>query len=248
LCYPFGIAPFAILAFLLVPLRALACDCPYWGAPCKAFAATPVIFCGRVTKISQVAIKLGSGEVYQQRIVTFEVEPGYRGLESHAVTQGVSGFSGGDCGYDFLVGVEYLVYAAPHPATGKLYTGICERTRLLSAAADDLEYFSKKDDPDHGAGIEGWIDELSRDRNNNTDVVGPLKHVQLSINGAKHRWTITTGEDGRFRLWGLPPGRYHVTPNFSPKFVPMSRTVDLKSGSCEELRFLATPPRHKISR
>jgi len=246
--YPFAIAPFAILASLLVPLRVSACDCPYGGAPCKAFATTPVIFSGRVTKISQIAIKLDSGDVYQERIVTFDVRHRYRGPENDAVTQVVTGFGGGDCGYDFRTGRDYLVYAFPDPPTGKLYTGICQRTRPLSEAADDLEYFSKKDDPDHGAGIECWIEELSRDKNNITNMLGPLKQMTLTIRGTKKRWTVSTGEDGRFRLWGLAPGRYRVTPNFSPKFVSMSRTVDLKSGSCEELGFLATPPRHKSSR
>jgi hypothetical protein len=31
----------ALLAWPLLPLCGMACDCPYYGAPCKAFANMP---------------------------------------------------------------------------------------------------------------------------------------------------------------------------------------------------------------
>jgi len=236
----------SVFLSLCAPSGILACDCAYPGAPCKAFTRTPYIFSGKVTKISSISIKMSSGDEYQDRLITFAVERSYRGLEGKKVAEVVTGSGGGDCGYDFRAGESYLVYALPHPATGKLYAGICSRTRLLSEAGDDLEYFARKDDPAHAAGIEGWIHELSRGRDNiTTEVSGPLKGARVRISSKSGRWTVITGPDGRFQLWGLPPGTYRVTPQFTPKFVEDSRTVTLSPQFCEEIRFLATPPPHR---
>lgn len=241
-----GFALAGIFLFLGAPWRASACDCAYPGAPCKAFAHTPYVFSGKVTKISTIPIKMSSGDQYQDRLITFEIERAYRGLEDKKVTEVVTGSGGGDCGYDFRVGEKYLVYAFPHAATGKLYTGICSRTRRLAEARDDLDYFAKKDDPAHGAGIEGSVEEESRGQDNiTTEVIGPLRGARVTISGRAGRWTVTTGDDGRFQLWGLPPGTYRVTPQFSPKFADDSRTVSLQAKSCQDIRFLATPPPRK---
>jgi hypothetical protein len=237
-----------MLLFLCAPSGVWACDCAYSGAPCKAFASTPYVFSGKVTKVSTISVKMSGGDEYQNRLATFEVARVYRGLDVKKSTEVVTGFGGGDCGYDFRAGESYLVYAFPHVSTGKLYTGICSRTRPLSEAKDDLEYLAEKDDPAHGAGIEGWIDELARGPDNNTEVTGGLRDVRVKIAGPSGRWTVITDGAGRFRLWGLSPGIYRVTPEYSVKFIPEAgRSVTLKEKSCEELRFLATPPRHKTA-
>jgi len=222
-----------------------ACDCAYPGAPCKAFANTPYIVSGRVVKIARIQGKSARGFEYSQRLVSVEVERTYRGIDKKGVIEIETGEGGGDCGFDFREGERYLIYAYWGKETRELYTGICSRTRLLSQAEADLEYFEKKDDPAHGSGIEGWIDKLSRGKDNNTEVVGTLAGVGVKIEGASGRWTVTTDKDGRFAVWGLKPGSYEVIPEWGSGFIPMSRTVKVAERCCEEVRFLATPPRHK---
>jgi hypothetical protein len=227
---------------LMLPGMVEACDCVNAGPPCKAFKATPNVFTGRVTKISTIHVKLQSGDEYPQHLVLLQIERNYRGQEGKSTVEVVTGEGGGDCGFSFEEGKRYLVYAYPHPATGKLYTGICQRTRLLSEASEDLEYFAKKDDPAHGAGIEGSVEELSRDQHNITQVAGMLAGVQLEIAGNGERQTTVTGKDGRFRVWGLKPGSYRITAMWGRKFVAETQTVKLEPGYCADVRFLATPP------
>ena len=114
----------ALLAWPLLPLCGTACDCPYYGAPCKAFANTPTVFVGRVVKVSTIDRKTASGDEYKDRLVFFDVERSYRGWTAKTA-EVVTGWGGGDCGYEFHEGVEYLVYGYPHRETGRLYTGIC---------------------------------------------------------------------------------------------------------------------------
>ena len=187
----------ALLAWPLLPLCGMACDCPYHGAPCKAFANTPTVFVGRVVKVSTIDRKTASGDEYKDRLVFFDVERSYRGWTAKTA-EVVTGWGGGDCGYEFHEGVEYLVYGYPHRETGRLYTGICQRTRLLSEAAEDLDYLSKKNDPSHGAGIEGTIEEL--DSKNRIQVVGFLGGIQVLVEGPSGRQTIVPQKDGRFQL------------------------------------------------
>src|SRR5215469_17889182 len=234
----------ALMALALLPLSALACDCGYAGAPCKAFANTPTIFAGRVARISKINRKTQSGDDFKDRLVFFEVEQSYRGWQAKTA-EVVTGWGGGDCGYDFREGVRYLVYAYPHPETGKLYTGICQRTRPVSEAQDDLEYLSKKDDPSHGAGIEGVIEEL--DPNKRIEVAGFMEGIPVLVNGPSGRRRVISRKDGRFQLWGLRPGSYRVTPVLPKSFLRDAQTVKLKRDSCAELRFLATPLRHRAS-
>lgn len=226
------------LAWALLPLRSMACDCSYAGAPCKAFADTPTVFAGRVVKISTIRLKAPSGDDFEDRLVSFNVERSYRGWEA-GTAEVLAGWNT-DCGYRFQEGVRYLVYAYPHSSTGKLATSICTRTRPMSDASEDLEYLTKKDDPAHGAGIEGIIEELD---SKNGAAAGGLERIPVVITGPSGRQTIVSQKDGRFRLWGLSPGRYRVARIFPESFWPVEQTVSLKGNACAELGFLATPRR-----
>jgi hypothetical protein len=230
-----------LLFCALLPHRASACDCAHPGPPCKAFAKTPVVFAGRVVKIATIRLKATSGDFYEDRLILLEVERSYRGSVG-ATAEVVTGSGGSDCGHDFRQGEHYLVYAYPHPQSGKLLTGICQRTRPISKAGDDLEYLSKKEDLSHGAGIEGTIEQLTRDSRQETRVIGFMAGISLLVQGKSRRWTTVSQKDGRFRLWGLPPGRYRVTPVLPKGFLPSTETVTLEPYSCATIRFLATPP------
>ncbi|MGC1903718.1 MAG: hypothetical protein WA715_07865 [Candidatus Acidiferrum sp.] len=225
----------------LLPNRTFACDCADPGPPCKAFANTPVVFAGRVVKIATISLKAPSGDFYEDRLIFLEVERSYRGSVG-GTAEVVTGSVSTECGYDFRQGEHDLVYAYPHPQSGKLYTGICQRTRPISEAGDDLDYLSKKDDPSHGAGIEGTIEELTRDSRYETRVVGFMAGISLLVQGKSGRWTTVSEKNGRFRLWGLPPGRYRITPGLPKGFLPSTETVTLQPHSCATIRFLATPP------
>jgi hypothetical protein len=234
-----------LLYCVLLPFRMFACDCGDPGPPCRAFANTPTVFAGRVVKIATISLKAPSGDIYKDRLILFEVKLSYRGSAGKAA-EVVTGSGGTDCGYDFREGEDYLVYAYPHPESGKLYTGICQRTRPISEAGDDLDYLSKKDEASHGAGIEGRIEELTRDSRYETRVIGFMAGISILVQGKSGRWTTVSEKDGRFQLWGLQPGRYRITAVLPKGFLPSIETVTLQHHSCAAIRFLATPqPRSK---
>jgi len=86
----------------------------------------------------------------------------------------------------------------------KLYTGICQRTRSISEAGDDLDYLSKKDVSSHGAGIEGTIEQLTRDSRYETRVIGFMAGISVLVQGPSGRWTTISRMDG-FDYGGFSP-------------------------------------------
>lgn len=74
------------------------------------------------------------------RVVRISVGDVLTGLDaSQKEIEILTGYGGGDCGYEFQVGTEYVVYAYKNSA-GQLETGICSRTRPLAEAAEDVKY------------------------------------------------------------------------------------------------------------
>jgi hypothetical protein len=181
--------------------------------------------------------------------VRFVVEENFRGasVKPGGQLEVLTGFGGGDCGYEFVVGERYLVYAQHFPSSQKLYTGICSRTRKLTEAAADLEYLRTRRLPERAAGIEGSIFELSRDpQTGETRVVGPMRNalVVAERDGDGKRWQARTDEHGSFRIWGITFGTYRVRAELPARFIPEATTRDhvtVESGVCGWVHMLATP-------
>jgi hypothetical protein len=232
----------ALCVGLLVPGTARACDCSDSGPPCRAFVNTQAIFIGKVVRLGTLATKLPSGDIVNYILATFEVERSFRGVNG-AIVEVVTEDVGGQCGFEFKQGQRYLVYANAFPAAGKLYAGICSRTRAIAEADEDLEYLNHKDDPGHGAGIEGTIVEVARDPKDRTRTfgAGPAVGVVVRIEGESGKWTAVTDKNGQFRQWSLKPGKYKITPAFSNRYLEHTETVEVTQEICGRVYMVATP-------
>ncbi len=226
---------FALVAFVVLPSAARPCDCASAGSQCQAFASTPTVFVGRVVSVTATGSDIDA---------IFEVTQAYRGMAEKSAEILTFG-PANDCGYQFKKGVSYLVYAVPDAATGKLRTGACQRTRLLSEAKDEMVYWNTKDDPVHGSGIVGDITMQIRDAQNKLQPGGSAAGIGLVISGVAIRLNLVTHKDGTFEVWGLAPGAYRASPVLPEGFLKAPQTVKLAAQSCEEVHFLATPPPKK---
>jgi hypothetical protein len=206
------------------------------------------VFAGKVADTSETA-KRDDDLPHPFRRVRFVVEENFRGasVKRGGALEVLTGFGGGDCGYDFRIGERYLVYAQHFPNAESLFTGICSRTRRLSEAAADLAYLRTRSQPERAAGIEGSINELSRDpETKETRMVGPMRSVTVVAErqGDGRRWEAKTDEQGWFRIWGLTFGRYTVRAVLPETFAPEATTRDdvmVESGVCGWVHMLATP-------
>ena len=104
---------------------ASACSCAGPTPPSEAFDESTAVFAGKVTGIE--SSNYG-------RTVHFDAERAWKGVTESAVTI-KTGTDGGDCGYGFEEGKEYLVYVY---GSESLTTGICGRTQPIMDAYVDL--------------------------------------------------------------------------------------------------------------
>src|SRR5215208_2818363 len=118
---------------------ALACSCMMSGPPCQATWTADAVFVATVVSITPID-HVSLGAPYQSRLVKVNVERAFIGAAS-GLLEIVTGMGGGDCGYDFKVGVKYLVYAHKSD-TSILTAGICSRTQPLATAQEDLKYLT----------------------------------------------------------------------------------------------------------
>lgn len=132
-----------LLLFVLpfVPDAGYACDCdlPRGNKSLRqqvieARKKSAAIFTGTVLEIIKQP-----GDFYVT--VKFKVEESWKGLRSAEATV-FTGQGGGDCGYKFETGKQYLVYAYKR-SDSELETNICQRTALLAESAEDLKVLGK---------------------------------------------------------------------------------------------------------
>lgn len=203
-----------VLSPLLDPaLTGKACSCAGIQPPCEAFAVASSVFVGSVDQISTLLLERSEGGrrwKYEQRLVRFTIQQGLKGVDTGSV-EVETGMGGGDCGYAFKTGEVYLVYAYRHPERHTLVTGICDRTRPLSAGGEDLSYVRDRPKADLGNRLFGkvlyfgWNPKLRRE-----DPAGPLPGVKVMIEGQGFHTELVTNSEGRYEVTRLAPGTYRV--------------------------------------
>lgn len=129
-----------ILAFIFTigsfPSITSACSCAYLPSVEEEFELSKAIFSGKVVDIKEKQSLKGD----TTKSVLFEVTNTWKGVEQSQVII-TTGQGGGDCGYNFIKGEEYLVYANESIMYGtkSLISTICNRTYVLSSSQEDLE-------------------------------------------------------------------------------------------------------------
>ncbi|MGM7700409.1 hypothetical protein ACSVDE_01720 [Pseudalkalibacillus sp. Hm43] len=110
------------------PSSAQACSCAVPQSAEKEMERSDAVFTGTVTKIKKVGMGL-----YSPKKVYFDVEKTWKGQNKSKMFV-VTGIGSGDCGFNFEVGQDYIVYATESNAytnTAVLTTTLCDLTSNL---------------------------------------------------------------------------------------------------------------------
>ena len=195
----------ALVVVLCSPARALACSCVAEVPLCQSFWQADVVFAGEVLAFDKIDPK----QFFSRRLARVRVERVWRG-EVAGVVEVSTGAGGGDCGYGFRRGQQYVIYAYKG-SQGSLSTNICTPTKLLSRAAADLEYFKSIEAPSAGGRIYG----TARLETKGADLVA-AKGVAIVLKGHARSWNATTDDKGAFEFMGLPVGDYTIAMEGAP--------------------------------
>jgi hypothetical protein len=214
-----GIRVLVVLTLLVVvwTREASACSCGgVPAAPCEVAWGSDAVFAGSVRSIEQV--KDPDNPPFSANLVTIEIERGFINA-SPGTIQITTGLGGGDCGYGFVTGRQYLVYASK-TQSGRLSTGSCSRTRPLEDAAEDVAYLATlAQAPPAGGRVSGRITHHQREPFEAQTVdYGPLQDVIVSLRGTSFSRDVTTDRDGRYEFAALPVGTMTLTVTPAGRF------------------------------
>ena len=126
------------------PTAASACSCEQPPGVAEELSRSDAVFSGKVISIEEKPPLLS----VPSKTVIFEVAKTWKGIKQ---TQAkiTTGQGGGDCGCDFNMGQEYLIYAVKSNSYGlnSLSTIICDRTAVLSQAQGDFAVLGEGQEP-----------------------------------------------------------------------------------------------------
>ena len=171
-----------ILAFAMSVLwllgnagQAHACSCVEPGSPSKELQAFDAVFAGRVISIQHpYGPNSNPFPPIYRRTIDFEVSAVWKGTVRQR-TFLTTPPTGGSCGFSFVEGETYLVYASDSSYATEGYTvTICSRTALLQRAQTDIRAFGEGHAPQPGTS--GPVPEEPQDV-----AVGGARLVALAV-------------------------------------------------------------------
>jgi carboxypeptidase family protein len=197
------------LALLSLSENAFACECWLTRPPCEEYWQAEAVFIGTPKELSWIEFedKLPEPVIKRkQPVFHFSVDHAFRGVTGSQV-EVLTGMGGGDCGYGFKIGEQYLVYAIRDAEHKKmLYTSACHRTRPVRNAGEDIEYIEGLSKASPGGLVFGSVKRSGR----TPEQPAPLEGVKITIEGQGKTVTVTTDGDGKFHASSLPEGSYKV--------------------------------------
>src|SRR5215468_5184618 len=208
----------ALLALSISDVK--ACTCGFVGPPCEEYWRSQAVFAGKVIKKSTFYVEEGEGDSrykYQQVLVRFSIEQAFKGIAGDEV-EIVTGMGSGDCGYYFKDGERYVVYAIRSGRDkSRLYSGSCNRIKLVAEAEDDFAYFRAIPEAGTGGLVYGRVKKATMPLSFDTTRYQEtnLDNIKIIIEGNGRHFETTTNKDGYYQVGGLAPGQYEVKADIS---------------------------------
>lgn len=218
----------AALFGVLAP-QAEACSCSRSTMPCESYGSASAVFVGTVQSVGDAPLGNTKDPVWTPRVFRFAVDKQYLGVSGTEIEVS-TGRGGGDCGYRFQVGQQYLVYAYLD-RNKRLTTSICSRTTHYSQATDDLEFLDTVSSLPSGATIYG---QVVRNTPPKKDAPPISDEVVIKIEGGEVRREVRPDAEGCYRVAGLPPGKFKIAVQLPKKFTvgQPEREVTISDRGC----------------
>ena len=221
---------FALLLLASLPI-AVPASCPtiQQGPPCLEFWRTDAVFIGIVTRVERTPnnTQLAVGP-YLKSTVYFYVEEAFKGVEGTEIV-----FDLDYCGYLFKEGERYLVYAYRNPNNKKLDVRAgSSRTRLLSEAAEDLEYIRGLPSAEPGSRIFGKVSQSTHNLKESRFDTETLRNIKIILEGNNQRQEVVSDNEGRYEFKGLPAGTYRIRAELPAYLRYDEQTIQLNGRGC----------------
>jgi len=142
---------------IVIPSNVYACSCAQPLTVEAELSRSEAVFTGRVLEVKEHKDLNG----FVTKSALFDISEIWKGGSQSQIIIHTGG-GGGDCGYHFEEGKDYLVYASQSTMYGDkahLVTIICDRTNVLAQAHEDLSKLGEGKAPTEKVNLE---DEQNR--------------------------------------------------------------------------------------
>lgn len=215
-----GLRIAALVLLTIARVEAQPCQCASRETPCAGYWSAGAVFVGRVESIQRSP----AGQ-----LVRFDVVEGFTGVRTSSVDVH-TGPLGHRCSVSFRSGREYIVYAAPGDATGRLTTSVCSRTRPVEDAAADVSYArALKSGRAAPGSIGGQLLLAPVDLNGKaTQSSRPLQGVTVRVARNGEEESVVTNQGGDFAVANRGAGTYTVAVDVPPEYYTVAPTRDIQ--------------------
>ncbi len=228
------------ILLVFAPVKALACTCiTPTPAPCSESRAS-IIFVGTVIEVDSTPTEDPRTRDYigltRHR---FRVDEGLVGLDAAEVDVYSAD---GTCGYRFRQGEQYLVF--PYQAgDGRLYAGICSKTRPITYAGHLLPQLRAERDGRQVASVFGilWRRQRYYGAVEEKDFDQPLSNTVVQLRSDKFFLEARTDQDGVYTFYTVPAGAYSFWAYLPDHLELSQRKIELPAGACFEQNLAALP-------
>ncbi len=132
---------FSLLSIAALSTSAFAqCKCPDKPSLDDAVEQSSIVFLGRVTSIKNSAVREGKKEVEFAAFNRYKSE--FQETSSGRQVLVYTPAQSQDCGVDFLLEQDYLVFGTGNPARYEVDS--CSRTGIVEMVKEDIEALSNK--------------------------------------------------------------------------------------------------------
>src|SRR6266403_3470355 len=214
----------ALVLLIFSPSFVQACSCIVVGTGCGPWSSQGegAVFLGKVTaKVAQPRPDAaGAPDLSVGYAVHFSVEESFYGAaEAGGETVIYTGSGGGDCGYPFVVGTSYLVYAGVG-SDGRLSTGICHGTQPEIVLGGLLKQLRAVRDTGHGFDLVGTVFVVPKGAGYADQVESqPLEGVPVRVIGSHGGlFSTVTDSHGAYSFDWLPPDTYKLQQALPSRF------------------------------
>ncbi|MGA8038423.1 MAG: hypothetical protein WA823_11550 [Candidatus Acidiferrales bacterium] len=253
------------LLLLASALPAFGCTCSKLPpGTCPGLQADDVVFTGTVIDIevlkpaasgtpdagADTSGTQGGGAQDAATPITryrFRVDERFAGA-GEATIDIFSGGDDGDCGYNFKLGDQYIVFTQQE-TEGRLFATICNGTRPSSQGRALVPQLRAMKTHEHVASVFGVLRRADPPLlAPSDDPEDPLPNIKLKLRSKDDRFSSSTGPDGVYTFYDVHAGEYSYTADLPARFEFTQKTLKgglppfrIPSGACYEYNVDALP-------
>jgi hypothetical protein len=217
-----------------------------WGCSCgqrpptyEAYRLSSDVFIGTVVDLEQPPIKATTNQDGSvsfmfpagPRLATLKVGRSLKGVQG---TKVVFELGTDSCSFPFELNETYLVYGVAQD--GKVNTGKCTRTQLLSKAGPDLRYIEGLMAGKSQATLYGDVFRQALDDYGKSQLFPPRERLTILLQASTdERFESTADEWGEYEIT-VPPGGYQLwCERQGERISGVKQYILLKEGECRRL-------------